>query len=248
MLQIPAPAAGGTHTPELRPGQWRPSTSTTLGTVDVHRRLATRVDAAAGYRRPARRARRRPRSPELSRTYRSTTTHRSSMQPTTIAGVALGTRRQPDVHPGNGAYRGRDTAPPSGTTDGASPRRRSCSARSPPTRNRNGTRPSSATSLSERWHGQGRPSASEAVADIDERRVAGGRRVRFVRHPGRVDRGRRDGDATDLEVYSNNCGVDDHGLGILLSRSAGSAGSPRPTSGRTRSSPGSTSPVSSRWS
>jgi acyl CoA:acetate/3-ketoacid CoA transferase alpha subunit len=23
--------------------------------------------------------------------------------------------------------------------------------------------------------------------------------------------------ATDLEVYSNNCGVDDHGLGILLS-------------------------------
>ncbi|GGG16030.1 putative succinyl-CoA:3-ketoacid coenzyme A transferase subunit A [Rhodococcoides trifolii] len=25
------------------------------------------------------------------------------------------------------------------------------------------------------------------------------------------------GDATDLEVFSNNCGVDDHGLGILLS-------------------------------
>jgi 3-oxoacid CoA-transferase subunit A len=27
-----------------------------------------------------------------------------------------------------------------------------------------------------------------------------------------------DSDATDLEVFSNNCGVDDHGLGILLSK------------------------------
>ena len=26
-----------------------------------------------------------------------------------------------------------------------------------------------------------------------------------------------EGDVTDLEVYSNNCGVDDYGLGILLS-------------------------------
>lgn len=51
----------------------------------------------------------------------------------------------------------------------------------------------------------------------------------------------------ELEVFSNNCGVDDHGLGILLS-----AGRIRRVTasyvGRTRSSPVSTWPGNSKWS
>ena len=51
---------------------------------------------------------------------------------------------------------------------------------------------------------------------------------------------------TDLETVSNNCGVDDWGLGILLG-TAGSGGRSARTWGRTRSSPGSTSPANWRW-
>ncbi len=56
-----------------------------------------------------------------------------------------------------------------------------------------------------------------------------------------------DAGLSDLEAVSNNCGVDDWGLGILL-RTSGSAGWSPPTSARTRSSSGSTSPASSRSS
>ena len=56
-----------------------------------------------------------------------------------------------------------------------------------------------------------------------------------------------DAGVSDLEAISNNCGVDDWGLGILL-RDRRIRRWCRRTSGRTRSSPGSTSRASSRWS
>ena len=62
-------------------------------------------------------------------------------------------------------------------------------------------------------------SAAEAVADIPDGAIAGGRRLRPVRHPVGADRGAaRRTASTDLEVVSNNCGVDDWGLGVLLRR------------------------------
>ena len=57
-----------------------------------------------------------------------------------------------------------------------------------------------------------------------------------------------DAGATDLDVVSNNCGVDDWGLGLLLAPAPDPPDDRRPTSGRTRSSSGSTSPASSRSS
>ena len=60
-------------------------------------------------------------------------------------------------------------------------------------------------------------SAAEAVADVAGRGDAGGRWVRAVRSPVGADRcaagGRGD---QDLEAVSNNCGVDEWGLGRLL--------------------------------
>ena len=60
-------------------------------------------------------------------------------------------------------------------------------------------------------------SASEAVADIgDGARIAvGGFGLCGI--PDALIQALADTSSTDLEVYSNNCGVDDHGLGILLS-------------------------------
>jgi 3-oxoacid CoA-transferase subunit A len=59
-------------------------------------------------------------------------------------------------------------------------------------------------------------SAAEAVADIhDGARVAvGGFGLCGI--PDVLIRAIADSSATALEVFSNNCGVDDHGLGILL--------------------------------
>ena len=60
-------------------------------------------------------------------------------------------------------------------------------------------------------------SAADAVADITRRRHAGSGRIRPVRHSRRADRMRSPkSGATDLEVFSNNCGVDGQGLGVLL--------------------------------
>ena len=57
-----------------------------------------------------------------------------------------------------------------------------------------------------------------------------------------------DAGVSDLEAVSNNCGVDDWGLGHPARATSGSAGWSPPTSARTRSSSGSTSPASSRSS
>lgn len=58
--------------------------------------------------------------------------------------------------------------------------------------------------------------AAEAVADIgDGAHIAvGGFGLCGI--PDALIRAIADGTATNLEVYSNNCGVDDHGLGVLL--------------------------------
>lgn len=89
--------------------------------------------------------------------------------------------------------------------------------------------------------------AAEAVADIasGSRLAVGGFGLCGI--PDALIAAIADGDATDLEVFSNNCGVDDYGLGILL----GAHRIARVTAsyvGRTRSSPASISPVSSKWS
>src|SRR6478736_6275114 len=59
--------------------------------------------------------------------------------------------------------------------------------------------------------------AAEAVADIasGSRLAVGGFGLCGI--PDALIAAIADGDATDLEVFSNNCGVDDYGLGILLS-------------------------------
>ncbi|MET0897723.1 MAG: CoA transferase subunit A [Mycobacterium sp.] len=59
-------------------------------------------------------------------------------------------------------------------------------------------------------------SAADAVADIgDGARIAvGGFGLCGI--PDELIRALAESAATDLEVFSNNCGVDDHGLGILL--------------------------------
>ncbi len=58
--------------------------------------------------------------------------------------------------------------------------------------------------------------AAEAVADIasGSRLAVGGFGLCGI--PDALIAAIADGDATDLEVFSNNCGVDDYGLGILL--------------------------------
>ncbi|MFW0783769.1 CoA transferase subunit A [Gordonia sp. CPCC 206044] len=58
--------------------------------------------------------------------------------------------------------------------------------------------------------------ASEAVADINTGAslVVGGFGLAGI--PDQLIRALADGTATDLEVISNNCGIDGHGLGILL--------------------------------
>jgi acyl CoA:acetate/3-ketoacid CoA transferase alpha subunit len=58
--------------------------------------------------------------------------------------------------------------------------------------------------------------------------------------PSVLIRALHDSGVDQLEVVSNNCGVDDWGW-ESCSKTSGSAGWSPPTSGRTRSSPGSTS-------
>ena len=60
-------------------------------------------------------------------------------------------------------------------------------------------------------------SAAEAVADIGTGAslAAGGFGLCGI--PDKLIEAVAESSATDLEVFSNNCGVDDHGLGILLS-------------------------------
>ena len=98
-------------------------------------------------------------------------------------------------------------------------------------------------------HRQGGVLCGGGGAGHCRRRVARGRRLRAVRHPARADRrAARARGAPTCETVSNNCGVDGGGLGVLL---GGRPDPPRrsaPTSGRTRSSPGSTWPASWRSS
>ncbi len=60
------------------------------------------------------------------------------------------------------------------------------------------------------------PSASEAVADITSGSSLAVGGFGLCGIPDVLIAAIADGDATDLEVFSNNCGVDDYGLGILL--------------------------------
>lgn len=59
-------------------------------------------------------------------------------------------------------------------------------------------------------------SASEAVADIASGASLAVGGFGLCGIPDILIAAIADGDATELEVYSNNCGVDDYGLGILL--------------------------------
>ena len=60
-------------------------------------------------------------------------------------------------------------------------------------------------------------SAADAVADIPDGAIALRRRFRPLRHPQRAHRRAAPAHGVGgLEVVSNNCGVDDWGLGILL--------------------------------
>ncbi len=60
------------------------------------------------------------------------------------------------------------------------------------------------------------PSASDAVADmtLGSSLAVGGFGLCGI--PDMLIAAIADGDATDLEVFSNNCGIDDYGLGLLL--------------------------------
>ena len=90
-------------------------------------------------------------------------------------------------------------------------------------------------------------SAADAVADIGSGAsiAAGGFGVSGI--PSVLIEALLETGVGDLEVVSNNCGVDDWGLGGCSPRAASAGWWPR-TSARTRSSPGSTSAVSSRSS
>ena len=90
--------------------------------------------------------------------------------------------------------------------------------------------------------------AAEAVADIADGATLAVGGFGLCGIPDALIEALAEPGSTDLEVFSNNCGVDDHGLGNPAVAPAGSAGSRRPTSARTRSSPGSTWPANSRWS
>lgn len=59
-------------------------------------------------------------------------------------------------------------------------------------------------------------SAAEAVADIGNRASLAVGGFGLCGIPDTLIAALADTDVTDLEVFSNNCGVDDHGLGILL--------------------------------
>ncbi len=61
------------------------------------------------------------------------------------------------------------------------------------------------------------PSARDAVADITSGSTLAVGGFGLCGIPDVLIAAINEGDATDLEVYSNNCGVDDYGLGILLS-------------------------------
>jgi 3-oxoacid CoA-transferase subunit A len=61
-------------------------------------------------------------------------------------------------------------------------------------------------------------SASDAVADITSGSTLAVGGFGLCGIPDALIAAINDGDATDLEVYSNNCGVDDYGLGMALSR------------------------------
>ena len=60
-------------------------------------------------------------------------------------------------------------------------------------------------------------SASDAVADITSGSTLAVGGFGLCGIPDALLAAISAGDATDLEVYSNNCGVDDYGLGMLLS-------------------------------
>lgn len=60
-------------------------------------------------------------------------------------------------------------------------------------------------------------SAAEAVADIPDGASVAVGGFGLCGIPDALIAAVADSSATDLEVFSNNCGVDDHGLGILLS-------------------------------
>ena len=91
-------------------------------------------------------------------------------------------------------------------------------------------------------------SAAEAVADIPDGATLSVGGFGLCGIPSVLIEALLEAGTTDLEAVSNNCGVDDWGLGRLLAREADPADGRRRTSGRTRSSRGSTSPVSSRSS
>ncbi|MDV6285446.1 CoA transferase subunit A [Rhodococcus jostii] len=61
-------------------------------------------------------------------------------------------------------------------------------------------------------------SAADAVADIPSGASLAVGGFGLCGIPDELIAAIGDGDATDLEVFSNNCGVDDRGLGILLTR------------------------------
>jgi 3-oxoacid CoA-transferase subunit A len=60
-------------------------------------------------------------------------------------------------------------------------------------------------------------SASDAIADITSGSTLAVGGFGLCGIPDALLAAISAGDATDLEVYSNNCGVDDYGLGMLLS-------------------------------
>jgi 3-oxoacid CoA-transferase subunit A len=60
-------------------------------------------------------------------------------------------------------------------------------------------------------------SAAEAVADIGPQASLAVGGFGLCGIPDKLIEAVAESSATDLEVFSNNCGVDDHGLGILLS-------------------------------
>jgi 3-oxoacid CoA-transferase subunit A len=60
-------------------------------------------------------------------------------------------------------------------------------------------------------------SASDAIADITSGSTLAVGGFGLCGIPDALLAAINEGDATDLEVYSNNCGVDDYGLGMLLS-------------------------------
>ena len=67
-------------------------------------------------------------------------------------------------------------------------------------------------------------SAATAVRDIDDGATLAVGGFGLCGIPDALIVALAESGTTDLEVFSNNCGVDDHGLGILLVAAAHSAG------------------------